>query len=158
MLGAIVPWQRSCCAADNVRVHYTRSGMVVFLYGAITEDTYCCHNYYKGTRWPTARLFVFPTFVKIRGPWVYIYSWVIKSHNKIHVFFILKILFKDTFSNCTHESCRLTKQYQRWQCWPTMMNTAFRAEPANNYGLDDWRVGFVRADHKRIKNQTCGRQ
>lgn len=36
------------------------------------------------------------------------------------------------------------------------MNTSFRAEPANNYGLDDWRVVFIRADHKRIKNQTCG--
>lgn len=35
------------------------------------------------------------------------------------------------------------------------MNTAFRAEPANNYGLDDWRVVFMRADHKRIKKHVA---
>lgn len=52
-----------------------------------------------------------------------------------------------------------THKNQWWRCWATltgvMMNTAFRAEPASNYGLDDWRVVFIRADHKRIKKHVA---
>ncbi len=87
-------------------------------------------------------------------------SWVRKSHNKIHIFSYWKFNLKRPFQ--TAHMIALDQPTIPVMAVLTltgvMMNTAFRAEPANNYGSDDWRVVFMRADHKRIKNQTCGTQ